>query len=297
MTFIHNDKWYLSLPPCSTRVPCGGDDHRLRWDAGQLDLPAHPDAESELILAALGGEKADCVRIAETWARHAEDLMVLQVGPRDRADQIMASWNDVPRPPEESRHQGWVAMSGPPVAMPAPVRFLNPPRHGPQQVKHAMQAELERLRERNTDLLSLLALGPAFLFRLTGHIAAAHAPRLSAASRPALHAALSGRLAFLATEWIGADPGRVTGALHDGEGWGEVWRGGSGDLRITLPAGWLASVWACGLGLVARHLVVAVVRPGWPDAQVLALPEPGRDPVLLDVHGTDTGESAAHWET
>jgi len=61
---------------------------------------------------------------------------------------------------------------------------------------------------------------------------------------------------------------------------------------------------------------VAVDRAGWPDAQVLALPAPGADPVLLDVHARGgppggpagagpagqgaAGESAAgdgpHWE-
>jgi hypothetical protein len=52
--------------------------------------------------------------------------------------------------------------------------------------------------------------------------------------------------------------------------------------------------------------VVAVDRAGWPDARVLALPAPGAEPVLLDVHarpapaaGPGEGNAAGdrpHWE-
>jgi hypothetical protein len=39
---------------------------------------------------------------------------------------------------------------------------------------------------------------------------------------------------------------------------------------------------------------VAVEEAGWPDATVLAVPAPGRDPVRLSVHAT--GDDPAHWE-
>ena len=97
--------------------------------------------------------------------------------------------------------------------------------------------------------------------------------------------------------------------LHTGPGWGSAELTGRGEqrrLRVSLPADWLARVWACGLALVGRHLVVAVDRPGWPDARVLALPAPGAEPVLLDVHaragrpGAPVGRAGAgdapHWE-
>jgi hypothetical protein len=104
----------------------------------------------------------------------------------------------------------------------------------------------------------------------------------------ALVTALSGRLALVAKKWIGIDPDQVKVALHDGEGWGACGMTGTGaerELTFTLPAGWLASVWACGLALVGRHLVVAVTEPGWPNARVLALRAPAAEPVPLNVDG------------
>jgi hypothetical protein len=313
VTFIPNEPWFLSLPACSAAVPCGPGEHTLRWEAGQLHLPSHPDAEAEMVLAALGGEKAGCVQLAEAWGRHAEDLAVLQIGPRGPGDQITVGWEDVPPETEQggtgpggagpggTGHVGWAALAGPPVAMPGSMRFPLSPGHGPQQFRQAMATQLKQAQQRTRDLLSLLALGPAFGFRLAGQVAAAHADRLAPENRPALTAAIAGRLALVAEDWIGIVPGQVTGTLHRGDvGWGSVEMTGEGPawrLRVALPAGWLASVWACGLALVAGHLVVAVVRPGWPDAQVLAVRSPGSEPVLLDVHGTEGGTDNAHWET
>jgi hypothetical protein len=300
VTSIHNDTWFLSLPPCSARVPCGTGEHAVRWESGEFRLPSHPDGESELVLAALGGEVAGCVELARTWGRHTDDLTMLQIGPREPADHIAIGWNDVPKP-GQAAHAGWIAMSGPVVpggpVMPGGLaaRFPRPVR-GPRD---PMQAELRKARERTAGRLALLALGPAFQFRLAGHVAAAYAHRLPGQNRPALHAALHGRVAPVIEAWTGIDPGQVRGSLHDGDGWGSVsltGKGGGRMLLACLPAAWLASVWACGLALVARHLVVAVTRPGWPDAQVLALAAPGRDPVLLEVHGTEGSGALPRWE-
>ena len=130
-------------------------------------------------------------------------------------------------------------------------------------------------------------------------------------ARPALVTAITGRLAPVAEEWLGIDPDQVVVALHRGPGWGSVEMTGRGEqrrLRVSLPAGWLARVWAAGLALTGRHLVVAVQRAGWPDAQVLALRAPGAEPVPLDVHARAPGPvsgslevrpsaaDAPHWE-
>jgi hypothetical protein len=299
--FIPNEQWFNSLPPATSQVPCGGTgEHTVRWHAGAFQLPSHQDPEAELVLAALGGDKAECVRLAAVWAAHAEDLEVLLIGPRGPADQVVVGWDDV----QAAVHAGWTTYRGPVAASGhAATRFPMRPGHGPPRVRQAMAADLEQARRHTADQLSLLALGSAFQFRLAGHVAAAHATRLTAANRPALTAALEGRLAPVAETWLGIDPDQVRASLPDGagDGWGAVTLTGSEDdrlLRFALPAGWLASVWACGLALVARHLVVTVVRPGWPDAQVLALPAPGRDPVQLDVHGAATASGdVVRWET
>lgn len=255
-------------------MPCGNNKHTLRWEAGTLQLPSHPDREAELVLAALGGEKAGCVALAEIWGRYTGDLSVLSIWPRSADDRISVTWDNVSQPRVFSHRLHFTsALSS-------------------MRVKQAAE---EHAAQRITDLRSLLALGPGFQLRLSGHVADAHA----ATPRPAMMTALTGRLALAARKWIGIHPDQVKVALHDGEGWGTSGLTGTDDereLTFTLPARWLASVWACGLALVDRHLVVAVTEPGWPNARVLALPAPGTEPVPLDVHGTVDRHDNPVWE-
>ena len=159
-------------------------------------------------------------------------------------------------------------------------------------------------------MLSLLALGYGFQVRLAGHVAAAHADAGAGSgqaaegrARPALVAAMAGRLGPVAEQWLGIDPDQVVVSLHAGpgsSGWGSVELTGRGEQRrllVALPAWWLARVWAAGLALVDRHLVVAVERAGWPDARVLGLRAPGAEPEPLDVHdGGDGAGHTPHWE-
>ena len=307
MTFTPNDPWYSCLPSCETRVPCGQGRHIVRWDAGQLRLPEHPDAEAELVLAALGGEKAGCVVLAEAWGRHTSDLSVLAVGPRGPADKIVVSWEDVEAAAQAGQHGGGPAMSRlrrPPLRRPGPPPGPPGAPGGQSGRQQQIQAELERAVERNKDLLSLLALGYDFSVRLAGQVAAAHADPADAGARPAMVAAITARLALVAEQWLGIDPDQVVVSLQDGPGWGRTeltGRGAERRLRVSLPPSWLARVWASGLALTAGHLVVAVDRAGWPDARVLAVRAPGREPVLLDVHagpqeGRDGADDAPHWE-
>ena len=331
-----NEQWWRAQPACETWVPCGADLHPVRWEDGRLTLPAHPDAAGELVFAALGGDKPGCVELAEAWRRHADDLDVLMIGPRGPADDIRVSWDDV-QSFRSSRPTGWVARqpfggtvtgsAGPlrmgrpssqpmrrpapvPAAMPAPIR---PGRSGifPAGAGPGADAEAERLRAGRLDMLSLLALGPAFQMLLAGAVAAAWSDGGARAAerrchRPELEAALTGRLAPAAAGWLGLDPGQVDARLHDGAGWGRLELSGTGGarhLRAALPAGWLAAVWACGLTVTGGHLVVGVEHAEWPDATVLAVPEPGRDPVILSVRASedagrdpDPAGDRAHWE-
>ena len=316
MTDVPNGPWYTLLPPCEAAVPCGQGRHLIRWEAGELRLRGHADPEAELVLAALGGEKARCVAVAEAWARHAADLTVLSVGPRG-PDGIVVSWEDVDAATQVGQglavgQGGILPATGPgqgPVRRPSMMLAAAMARASAQRSQ--LLQEHAEARQRRTDLLSLLALGPAFQVRLAGQVVAAHAGRLDEPDeqgrtrRPALTAALEGRLALVAERWIGIDPDYVKASLHAGPGWGSAELTGRGEqrrLRVSLPAAWVARVWACGLALVGGHLVVAVDRAGWPDAQVLALPAPGAVPVLLDVHargradGENAGRDGPHWE-
>jgi hypothetical protein len=299
-----NGPWFTSLPPCETLVPCGQGRHAVRWEAGELRLASHADLEAELVLVALGGETARCVEIAEAWRRHTADLTVLGLGPRSAADEVAVSWDDVDAAAQAARggaggpgRWGW--------------RLASPPRAAMARaaIRHQQyQEEVEDASQRRLDMLSLLALGTGFQVRLIGQVVAAHADRLDEPDehgysiRPALKAALAGRVALVAEQWLGIDPDQVEVSLHRGAGWGTAELTGRGEqrrLRVGLPAWWLARVWASGLALTGRHLVVAVERAGWPDAQVLALRAPGAEPVSLSAHAVSHPSGAAdapHWE-
>ena len=313
MTDGPNDPWFGCLPPCEAHVPCGQGRHVVRWEAGALRLSSHPDPEGELVLAALGGEKARCVEVAEAWARHTGDLSMLTVGPRGPADEIPLSWDEVDAAAQSS---GRVPVPpGPSRA--APMRLASPsiPTSARAQAqRQRVEQEMARTAQRRNDILSLLALGYGFQVRLIGQVAEAHASPPEdqlARVRPPLATAISARLAPVAEEWIGIDPDQVVVSLHRGPGWGSVELAGRGEQRrllVSLPGGWLGRVWAAGLALAGRHLVVAVQRAGWPDARVLALRAPGTEPVPLDVHASQEGpvsggldvrfgaRDAPHWE-
>lgn len=229
------------------------------------------------------------MRLAEIWSRHIDDLSVLAIWPRGGDDQVTVDWNSVPEPAQAGQ-SGWTALSGGP-------RTGMAGQQSPGRA--AMQADMDRAAQRTTDVLSLLALGAGFQRRLSGHVVAAHAAEASTTTRPTLLTALTGRLAMVAEKWMGIDPDQVTASLQSGAGWGSSAMFGTGkerELTFALPASWLASVWACGLALVGRQLVVAVTKPGWPDAQVLALRAPGAEPAPLAVHGTAGADGIPVWE-
>ena len=321
-----NEPWFTCLPGCQTEVPCGTGRHTVGWDAGSLRLASHPDAEGELVLAALGGEKARCIEVAEAWARHTDDLSVLAIGPRHPGDGIAVDWDDVIAAAQAGQAAGPGPGMGPGMGpavgpgmgpavgsgrmKPGAMRLASQP--GPTMARMAArqrqaQEDMLAAQRRRNDILSLLALGYGFQVRLIGQVATTHAVRLEGplappeggeAVRPALVAAIAGRLAPVAEEWLGIDPDQVVVSLHHGSGWGSAELTGRGEdrrLRVSLPAGWLASVWACGLARVARHLVVAVEQPGWPRARVLGLRAPGAEPEPLDVHASPG--DVPHWET
>ena len=292
-----NGPWFTCLPSCQTQVPCAAGRHTVGWEAGSLRLPSHPDAEGELVLAALGGAKARCIELAEAWARHADDLSMLAIGPRGPADEIAVGWDDV-----IAAAQAGQAPGGP--AQTRPMRLASHTRPTMARVaarQRQMQEEVQAAQRRRNDILSLLALGYGFQVRLIGQVAAAHSARAGGDRvRPALVAAIAGRLAPVAEEWLGIDPDQVEVSLHQRPSWGSTELTGYGAarrLRASLPAGWLASVWACGLARVGRYLVVAVDQPGWPQARVLGLRAPGAKPEPLDVHADPDGPAdVPHWE-
>jgi hypothetical protein len=251
--------WHRSLPPADASVPCGTGTHAVRWEAGRLTLPAHPDAEAEMVLGALGGDKPGCVTLAETWARHASDLTVLAIGPRGAADRVTVSRDDAA---ELARRE-------------------------------LRRAELLGLFALGPAFQFRLAGAVAAAWADASRAAA------RASHRPELTAALTGRLGPAAHEWLDIDPAAVTVTPHEGPGWGSLRVTGTGTarrLRAAVAVSWLSTVWACGLAVAGGHLVVAVEQPGYPRARVLALAAPDADPVLLDVQASgDDADGLPRW--
>jgi hypothetical protein len=290
-----NGPWFGCLPSYETSVPCGDGQHIVRWEAGTLQLPSHPDVEGELVLAALGGGTARCLELAEAWAQHTDDLSVLAIWPRSPADEITIGWEDVAAVTRTGA--GARSLAG----RPGTIVARTAARH------RQMHEEMLAAQRRRDELLTLLALGYGFGVRLSGQVAAAHAADGQGRedgppgqrSRPALVAAIAGRLAPAAEQWLGIDPDQVDVRVHQGPGWGSVELTGQGAdrrLSVSLPAGWLASVWACGLTLASRHLIVAVEQPGWPRARVLGLRAPGAEPELIEVSADAGGpRDVPHW--
>ncbi len=274
--------WWAGLPPAESQISCGTGQHLMRWADGQLTAADHADAEGELVLAALGGDKSECVALVEAWGAHAEDLDVLALGPRSPADQLAVTWDLVRslrsvispqpgQPPSLGQRSGRLP-SGRPRARSLPMRRVPP--------------ELHRAQARRAELMSLFALGRGFQFALSGTVAAAWsagpAPgRDLAAAQPTLTGALAG-LAPAAAGWLGIDPEAVHAVLHEGPGWGTA-ELAAGMLRAALPVRWLAAVWAAGFPVVGGHLVVDVLTAAWPRAQVRALPRPGAAPAVLSI--------------
>jgi hypothetical protein len=289
--------WWAALPPAEAGIACGRSRHVLRWENGTMAGPAHPDAEAEQILGVLGGgPQAACVEVSGMWQRLSADLDVLAFGPRQAADQIAVAGDNVAASRSEfasrlRRRQKTVAAGRTSAGRVYAVRTgPGPP-----------SAEEAAAWTRRLELLTLLALGPAFQVRLAGTVAAAWSgpdqAGARAAYRPRLTAALTGRLAPVVESWLGAGAGPVLATVHEGPGWGRVepdntepdntepgGAGGTGaGLRASLPLDWLARVWSCGLAVVDGHLVVGVRSADWPCADVLALPRPGATPVTFTV--------------
>jgi hypothetical protein len=337
--------WWALLPPAEAEVSCGEQTHRLVWREGRLTAADHPDAEGELVLAALGGERSECVDLIESWGSRDDDLEVLAAGPRSAADELTITQDDV----EVMRAGGglFAFTTGRLSARGRPMTALRPGLGMPwpgrlprgavnyggfvsgmarrraavarrtsvsavlsQSARRGMVARpsmfgsparrirrglardgTERAAAGRAELLSLLGLGAEFQFRLSATVAAAWADGGSRAGdrdvgRPALIAALTGRLAPAAQSWLGIDPAQVEGDLHEDEGWGRLALSGTGGdrtLRAALPVGWLASVWAAGLAVADGHLIVKIIEAAWPEATVLGVPEPGADAVILKV--------------
>lgn len=323
--------WWAAFRPAEAPLGCGGGLHRLRWADGTLRAVDHPDAEGELVLAALGGEANPCLDLVMSWGRHSDDLTVLAIGPRSAEDKLTINPTVVEELISSTRRAGWTSygsarmvaagISRRTVGKPWTGAGFNSFTSGRARATSRRVPASARLLARGfarigphtddddparAELARLLALGTPLQFRLSAAVAHAwsaggpHAARQSRA-RPALTAALAGRLAPAAARWLDIDPGQVEVSSYDRAGSGHPERVGWGEMSLarsaseprlvaSLPVSWLASVWAPGLAVVGGHLIVGVLAAAWPDARVLALRAPGQDPVELSIR-----HDQGHW--
>jgi len=293
--------WWAAFRPAEAQIRCGTSEHRLRWAEGTLLAADHPDAEGELVLAALGGDQAECVTMAEAWGAHQDDLDVLALGPRSPTDVVTMAREFLAELRSGPQRPGPVG-SGPMLRGPLPRAVASRRRAVSAIVGRfapgAGYEESQRAQARRAGLLSVFALGPDFQQRLSGAVAAAWSPGGSRAhdaggAQPALVAALTGRLAPAVSSWLGVDADQVSASLHEHPGWGTIHLNGTGPgsrLHASLPCGWLARVWAPGLAVLGGHLVVDVLDVTWPKARLLGVPRPGAEPAVLSAR-----HDGEHW--
>lgn len=229
------------MAPLETAGPEGAPDHRLRWEAGELELRAHPDPEADETMGALGGERCPCLDLLQAWRASHDDGAILTVGSRHEGD--------VTAPPAtaivelRADLQRWRATSGSLVEE----ARLSRDTHAIDRLV-AVAGPAERVAARRLGFLLLLALERPLLHRLQASVAAAFAA--DDGRRPQLTAATAARVLPEAgrLDWTGGLAGVALGP--------ELQLTAD---RLVLPPTWVSEVWGRGLaGAVEGHLVVEV---------------------------------------
>ena len=249
-------RWWAGLPAAQATISCGAQQHRLRWQAGELRALDHSDADAERTLAALGGQRCDCVDMLDAWHRHADDLRVLVLASRGGTDQVR------PRPDPPSgggptpvrARRGRASRS---VSAVSTARILAGGWAHPAPVT----------ADPEDALIELLQLGGGLPDRLAATVAASWSLRTGqqdeAARRalPQLHAALYGRAAAAVRGWLGHPALAVDLHMIDGRQQPGLTRRDRAILA-ELPLRWLVDVWAKGLAVTAGRFCLAARASG-----------------------------------
>jgi hypothetical protein len=247
--------------PFEARVDCSGSSHHLRWEAGDLVLLDHDDPEGERTLTALGGEVCPCIELLDIWARHADDLRVLTLTSRGPGDQPRAV----------------VGQGGPQMAT-AALRRTGPVLQTTRGA--ALTGYLSTGVGRRSfgpagamlafppfrDVARIVALNPGLTDRLALTVSATWAERLAAdtsateKARPALVAALYGRVACALQQWIGEPPESIEVEMIGEDQPASAIRTERG-VRVEVPFSWLIKVWGRGLAITMDRFVLVATKP------------------------------------
>jgi hypothetical protein len=285
--------WWRGVPPAVAPVSCDGQEHQVRWADGELRVPGHPDLQSEKILRALAGEDYACLDVLEAWEVHADDLRVLILASRGPADAVRIRPKDAPRAAPFIPGRRAAAM---------------------QRRRAAVTAVLSGGAaggEPRDALATLLSLGGPMQTRLTATVAAAWRERLRdgaatadrvaapadpaapadgaaiEAARPALHAALYGRVVATLRAWTGRPDLRVSLTMIGESDRPALAADGDG-IAVELPFGWISDVWARGLGTCWDHFALAAAPAGDGWALAAVAPDLG-PPAQITITGPPPG--------
>lgn len=209
--------WWASIPPAEVTVPCGGDTHTVRWEAGELIAVDHSDPEGDVTLA---GESVPCLELLRTWSRRADDPHVLTLASRGPTDPLD------------------IDIDG--------LRFdYGAPRHQTEEQTLRLLAAGGRLPDR------LQATTAAIWTRRlrTGHAALGTA-------RPQLEAALYGRVLRTLRAWLGKPQLTIQLTMIGPEEARRIVRSADG-VEVSLPFSWLSDVWMRGLAVTFGRLCIA----------------------------------------
>lgn len=260
-------EWWTGLSPSQATVDCGGEEHRLRWEAGILHMLDHDDPEGERTLAALGGERCACVEFLDAWERHRDDVRALVLARRGAADHLVPQEDQGagqalgPRPAQGGSRAagaptGFVGGASVSVSVFSSGAGRSAHPAGPQagRTSKAQQADL--------DLIALLGLGGGLPDRLVASVAAIWTQRIAsrergvARVRPALQAALYGRLLAALDAWLGAS-GQGLRLRMIGERGRPRLEAGDSAVIAELPFGWLPEVWCRGLATIGGRFCLS----------------------------------------
>lgn len=282
------------LPPVETKVWCGTEQHRLRWEAGVLTALDHDDVDGELALAGLGGAPVACARIVADWRAAQDDLRVLVIGSRGDSDRLNTPADHGPfrtmAPHVHASGPGYAStmtISTGTAAVPAVFPGAMPGRSargsmraGGRTVAQSAAmvtsggppggfgwfayAPLGAVAHQPEPLTGLFMLGGGMPERLVATVIATWTARLAEGgeppgARPALVAALVSRAQLALRTWYG-DPSAAISVTMLPPGGAPTLVLEDGVLTAGLPFSWLATVWVPRLTTLLGRFTLAATR-------------------------------------
>jgi hypothetical protein len=281
MTAPEPRPWWTDLSAAQMSLPCGDGEHRLRWEEGRLTAVDHPDVDRERALVALGGERVACLDLLEAWNAHTEDLDLLVLAARGPSDRLLE-----PELDDGVRYSGSYNRRPAFTALSSPGGRGGPGRRGGWTMYQPLNAGGSHGHD--LTLARLANLSDGLTTRLVATVIATWTDRIRdrddrvAAARPALHAALYGRV--LATAYaLGVQSLELDVVMIEAQARRSV-STQDGRIRCELPFNWLGDVWVRGLATALGHLCLNVETAQSDSWQLLVADRDLRGTRTMSIH-------------